>query len=256
MAKAPSVISRVIAILNSFSEHKAFVSIEELAELLDISVASAYRYASDLTEAGLLSRASGRYRLGPKIIELEYLIQSYDPVLKAGRELMDGLAEFTGCNVLLCNVYDDTLVNVLHVTGRNPIQITYTKGMRMPLFRGAQAHIVLAYMNRRKLKRLYETALADTTLATDALAIGADWRAFSKQLRDIRIDGYYISENQLDEGVTGIAAPVLGENQEIIGSLVLIVDGNNPSRMANKRLAGLVKESAQEISKRVERISI
>lgn len=255
MPKAPSVISRVVAILDAFSERKSLITIEEISAMLDISTASAYRYMSDLTQAGLLSRTSGSYRLGPKIIELEYLFQSYDPILQAGRDLMEGLAGFTGCNVLLCNVYDQALVNVMHVTGKHPIDVAYKKGQRMPIFRGAQAHILLAYMDIRKLKRLYESAIEDPAVAPDALAIGEDWRAFLKQIRQIRSRGYYVSEDQLQPGVTGIAAPVFGEKQEILSSLVLILRNDNPPSMSQSTLIELVAQGAKQISKRIEELS-
>lgn len=253
MPKSPSVISRVIDILNLFSEDKAVVTLDEVSAALGMSTPSTYRYTSDLCQAGLLSRsASGCYRLGPKIIELEYLIQSYDPILNAGRDLMERLAHFTGCNVLLCTVYEHTIINMLHVTGMRPIRLSYTKGMRMPLFRGAQAHIILAYMERRKLKRLYEAALADPTQRQDALSIGADWKAFSQALKGIRAQGHYISRHQLDADITGIAAPVFGENSDIVGSLVLIHASQHAPDMTDDTLTTLLRQSADEISKRLQ----
>lgn len=256
MSASPSVISRVMVILNLFRDCKPLVTIEEIASALGISTASAYRYASDLTQAGLLARTSGRYRLGPKIIELEYLIRSYDPIIRAARELMQGLAELTECNVLLCNVYDETIVNVFHVEGKHPIKLTYTKGLPMPLFRGSQAHIILAHMDRRKLKRIYEMAIKDPATAEDVTAMGKDWSSFSKNLKDIRARGYYISRGELDKEVIGIAAPVFGENQEIVGSLVLGMAASIPPRMSEKMLVGLVTQSANEITKRIEEFSM
>jgi len=252
MSKSPSVISRVIDILNLFSEDKVHISIGDISTTLNLSVASTYRYANDLQQAGLLLRSSsGHYRLGPKIIELEYLIQSYDPVLKASRDLMERLAAFTGCNVLMCNFYDATIVNMLHIAGKYPIKLSYTKGMRMPLFKGAQAHIMLAYMNKRRLRRLYDASIADPALRADVEAIGADWKSFNKSLKAIRSAGYFISCDQLDPDVTGIATPVFGENDEIVGSLVLIHSTSRAPDMARDRLAALVSQSAGEISKRL-----
>ena len=252
---SPSVISRVMSILNLFHERKPWITIEEIATALGVSAASAYRYASELTQGGLLSRTSGRYRLGPKIIELEYLIREYDPIIQAAHGLMHGLAELTGCSALLCNVYDGAVVNVAHIAGRRPLKLTYTKGLPMPLFRGSQAHIVLACMDRRKLKRLYEASVKDPALAADVAAIGADWRSFARKLKEIRALGYYISRSELDEGVTGIAAPVFGENQEIAGALVLSFDSAAPPTMSEETLVGLVVHGANEITRRIEQIS-
>ncbi|WP_151446129.1 IclR family transcriptional regulator [Lacisediminimonas profundi] len=252
MSKSPSVISRVTAILGLFGEGKPLISIDEISMTLGVSTATAYRYASDLMHAGMLSRTSGRYRLGPKIIELEYLIRAYDPIIRAGEDLMNTLAESTGCNALLCNVYDETIVNVFHATGKKPIPVIYTKGLPMPLFRGSQAHVVLAHMDRRKLKRLYDSSIGDPALRPDIDRIGADWTSFSRALRQIRSRGYYISRAELDQGVTGIAAPVIGEDQEILGSLVLIHHASAPPWMSEETLVELTIQNANEISKRIE----
>ncbi|GAB2904084.1 IclR family transcriptional regulator [Paralcaligenes sp. KSB-10] len=255
MANERSVISRVSTILNLFGEHKPLITIDEIAQALDASPASAYRYAADLVEAGLLSRLFGRYRLGLKLIELEYLISTCDPIIAAAHDLMDALARATGANVLLCNMYDHTLVNVAHVTGVQAIRLRYTKGLPMPLFRGSQAHVVVAHMERRRLKRLYEASLLDPLTRDDAMALGGDWKAFSRSLRQIRSQGYYISRGELDKGVVGIAAPVFGEHQEILGSLVLVTDERTPLQLPETALIELVVQNARQLSQRIEQLA-
>ncbi|MBV6304267.1 IclR family transcriptional regulator [Candidimonas humi] len=257
MAKANerSVISRVSAILNLFGVHKPLIGIEEIAQALEVSPASAYRYAADLVQAGLLSRLSGRYRLGLKIIELEYLISTCDPIIAAAHQPMEALARATGANVLLCNMYDSTLVNVAHVTGLRPVRVRYTKGLPMPLFRGSQARIVLAHMERRRLRRLYDAALQDPQTAADAQALGAGWRDFTRTLRAIRKQGYYISRGELDAGVTGIAAPVFGEQEEILGSLVLVTAIDAPPLLPEPALIELVVQNARHLSQRIGQLA-
>jgi len=256
-ANERSVISRVSAILNLFGEHKPLIGIEEIAQALEISPASAYRYAADLVQAGLLSRLSGRYRLGLKIIELEYLISTCDPIIAAAHQPMEALARASGANVLLCNMYDSTLVNVAHVTaGQRPVHVRYTKGLPMPLFRGSQARVVLAYMERRRLRRLYDAAQHDPQTAADTHALGAGWRDFTRTLRAIRKQGYYISRGELDAGITGIAAPVFGEQEEILGSLVLVTDAAAPPPLLPEAgLIELVVQNARHLSQRIGQLA-
>jgi DNA-binding IclR family transcriptional regulator len=247
----PSVIQRVMAILGLFSPGQTQITVEQIAEALAMSPASAYRYASELTQAGLLARSSGSFRLGPKIIELEYLIRHHDPVISAAQDLMEGLAELAGSDVLLCNFYEDAIVNVSHVRGRWPVQITYTKGLPMPLFRGSQAHVVLAHLDRRKLRRLYDDGIADPAVAADVQAMGADWTAFMATLKRIRDDGHYISRGELDDDVVGIAAPVFGAAGEIVSSIVVARSRAAPSKLSEESLLALVKQTARELSQRL-----
>lgn len=248
---ASSVIGRVIAVLNLFDKRRLAIGVDDIGSALGLSSASAYRYASELLAAGLLARSSSGYRLGPKIIELEYLIRTFDPILCAGEELMQAIASRTGHDVLLCNVYDETIVNVLHIPGVNPVRLTYTKGLPMPLFRGAQAKVVLAFMDRRKLKRLFERSIVDAAVSPDVRKIGRDWTAFSAALKQIRQRGHHVARGELDRGVVGIAAPVLGTDDEILGSLVVTVDARTTTAEEEEALVLLVVHNAALLSARI-----
>lgn len=248
------MIGRVSAILRLFGPDRALISVDDIGQALDISPASAYRYAADMVEAGLLSRLSGRYRLGMKIIELEYLISTGDPIIAAASDLMAELAQAAGGDVLLCNMYDQTLVNVAHVSAGKPIVLRYSKGLPMPLFRGSQAHVVLAFMERRRLKRLYEAALENPARRHDALVMGSDWTEFSRKLRQVRKQGHYISRGELDPGITGVAAPVFSDD-EILGSLVIVHDQADMAKADEAELARLTMAAAQRLSDRVRGIT-
>jgi DNA-binding IclR family transcriptional regulator len=143
------------------------------------------------------------------------------------------------------------MVNVHHIRGGQTLNITYTKGLPMPMFRGSQASIVLAHMERRKLKRLYEQAAQDPEQKAQLRHLGEDWQAFSKTLRQVRSQGYYISRGELDAEVTGIAAPIFGENGAVQASLVIVRDSAQPSRLSEAALINLTVQTAQEISARV-----
>ena len=114
----PSVLKRMAGILGLFSEDRSAITVDEVGQAIGVSPATAYRYVGELCDIGLLSRVSGQYVPGPKIIELEYLIRSFDPIIKAGEELMTALADMTGCHVLLSNIYGERIVNVFHVAGK------------------------------------------------------------------------------------------------------------------------------------------
>jgi DNA-binding IclR family transcriptional regulator len=242
-----SVLKRMASILNLFSEGRPAITVEEVEEAIGVSPATAYRYVGELCGIGLLSRVSGHYVLGPKIIELEFLIRSYDPVLKAGEEIMTGLADMTGCHVLLCNIYGEKITNVFHAEGKHPMKVTFTKGKPMPLFRGSQSRVILASMDRRKLRRIYDKNIGNSDLAE----IGEDWTSFSTALQRVRRQGYYISRKELDPDTTGIAAPVFNESGEVLGSLVLTFSSSRTPWLNETALVQIVIENAREISRRI-----
>lgn len=243
-ASDASVLGRMAVVLNAFSIEKPTLSVEEVASLVSVSDPTAYRYLGELCQSGLLSRRANHYVLGPKVIELEFIIRSSDPILQAGEDIMRGLAETTGCNVLLCNIYNETIVNVFHAPGRQPVDVTFTRGKPMPLFRGSQARAILSALDRRRVKRIFERHSEDH----DLKRIAASWDEFKALLQETRRRGYYISRDELDPNVTGIAAPVFDRDRSVLGSLVLAFASSNPPPISEKALAQIVVETAQSLS--------
>lgn len=249
-----SVLKRMAMILDLFSETNHSVTVEEISTALNVSMPTAFRYVADLCDIGLLAKMNGRYSLGPKIIELEYLVRYYDPIITTGEELMSGLADMTGCHVLFCRMYGTSLVNIFHAAGKQELNLVFSlfaKGRPLPQFRGAPAMSVMPFLESRKLKRLYETHKSEA----EVIRHGTDWTSFSETMRSIRKRGYYISQGELDEEANGIGAPVFSQKNEVIGSLTLAYKQSFLPWVSESALAQILVENAKEMSRRISNIT-
>src|SRR5690606_13469640 len=248
----PAVLKRVGAILELFSEDTPLITLNDLVRLLGISTPTAYRYVADLCDMGMLSRVSGCYTLGPKVLELGYLINKFDPILSASKALMSDLCTKSGCHVLFSKVYGQNLINIYYAKGSDLKDLNFVPGRKMPWFKGSQARSTLAYLDRRKLCRIYELNEGDS--ARDE--VGADWDSFCKELAQIRRAGHYISRGELDEGVTGVAAPVFDEENEVLGSLVLAFPTAAPPWVREELIANVVMDHARKITEAIANLTI
>jgi DNA-binding IclR family transcriptional regulator len=242
-----SVLKRVAAILELMTEDAPSTTVGDVEAALQVSPATAYRYLSELCEIGLLHRVSGVYAPGPKVLELGYLINTFDPMLQKTGELMAELSTRTGCHVLLSRLYGESLVNVFYVKAPALADIPFIPGRRLPLFRGSQSRAVLPWIERRKLKKIYEAHPDDPWRNT----IGETWPLFNAANAAVKRAGYYISRSELAEGVTGIAAPVFDESGEPLGALTLTFDSATPPWMGEELLIGIVTQNAELISQRI-----
>jgi DNA-binding IclR family transcriptional regulator len=239
-----SVVQRVADILNLFSDDRPQIELKDAEDVLGLSQATAYRYLREMHDAGLLSRVSGRYMPGPKMIELEFIIARYDPLLVAAKTPMRHLSEQTGCDVLLGRLYDIRVVNVASVLNSKAAELNFPPGRTVPLFRGSEARVVLAAMDGRTRRRVFDAGFADP----DRDRIGKDWNSFNATLQKNKRDGCYISRGELDHDVTGIAAPVFDGNDSVIGSIVIVMRAGWPLQMSEDDLVQAVKNSAEKIT--------
>ena len=112
-----SALTRLLQILDLFTLERPTVRVEEVVNNFDIVQSTAYRYLKELCDAGLLAQqGKGVYSLGRRIVELERLLQLSDPLLLAGREVMESLHdESTNRTFLLCAYYKDAALCVYKV---------------------------------------------------------------------------------------------------------------------------------------------
>ncbi|MEZ5652493.1 MAG: IclR family transcriptional regulator [Burkholderiaceae bacterium] len=211
-------LDRILSLLDSFGGGTPVATAEQLSARTGLPIATTYRYIRELSDAGLLVRLPRGYAPGPRIIEWDCMVRSHDPLLAESREVIRELVADTGLELLLSQLYGDKIVNVHyeHSAGNAPLELG--RGRVMPLFRGSTSRVILASMRSRQLRRLYDAHANDP----DVLRIGGDWRAFSRAMADVRKQGSAMTIGELRHRNVGIAAPIFGDANHVLGSLTLI----------------------------------
>lgn len=236
---------RAIGVLRLFTLEKPAWTVEEAAGALQVSASSAYRYFAALVEAGLLTTAaSGRYTLGPAIIQYDRQIQLTDPLLQVAKPVMADIARFApaGSTVLLCRIFGETVLCVHQVAeaGRQT-RVSYERGRPMPLFKGATSKIILAHLPPRDLRRLYEAHRAQIGAAW----LGDAWEAFRSTMARMRKAGHAVTHAEVDPDCIGIAVPILDDRRRVLGSLSFVIPA--AEQRAAPRLASLAQAGGREI---------
>lgn len=237
-----SQLDKVLQVLAAFSEARPVASAEEIALELDIPRTTAFRYLSQLCDSGLVSKQSGRYSLGPRIIQLDFLMRRSDPMLLAARSVMASLAAATHCSVLLSSLYGDQILNVHHEAGSDTTVFSYGRGRTLPLFRGAASRVILAHLTPARLRAIYAQHHGSAELGDQ------DWKSFSEAMRQSRRNGHYISQGEVDAGVTGIAVPVFNADKLVAGSLSLVFDSERAGLFNTDLLVRMLQQGGEAIN--------
>ncbi|WYX19669.1 helix-turn-helix domain-containing protein [Achromobacter xylosoxidans] len=181
-----STLKRALAILDLFSLATPVLTAEEIISKLSYSAPTGYRYIRDLSDLGYLLRMTGGgYKLGPRIIELDHLIIDGDPVLGVARPIMREVVDQVGGDVLLSVIHGLRILNIHHERGPDALGIPHGRGRAHPLFRGATAKTILAFLPRKDQRKLYEGHAADV----EAAGLGATQAEFIRHLDEIRVRG-------------------------------------------------------------------
>ena len=239
-----SSLSKLLGVLDLFGPQTLKIDPDTIAERMGLSRATVYRYVKDLCDAGLLTRVdAGSYGLGPRVIELDWMMRQYDPILLAGRELMHELSAQTGLAVFASVFYDGRIINTYIAEPSDTYHFSFGRGQPLPFFRGAQSKVLIAFQKSRRLRGLFDAHMANDPDSRD------DWAGFSKTVKKIRKDGYCLTHDELNLGLTGIAARIFQSDiDEVIGSLSVVGSTQSFRLLREETVVEMVMDTTRRIA--------
>lgn len=215
--------NKVLRVLQLFTPARPEWTVDTAAGELGFAQSTAYEYFRTLAEYGLIASVSpGRYILGPAVFELDMIARRSDPLLLAGRTALEAMVEKPPAPIvaLLCRLYKMKVmcIDQRASTGAD-FAVSYERGRLMPLFRGSASKVILANIERRRLRRIFEENRNEVAKAR----LGIAWEEFRSNLRRIRSQGFCITRGELDSGLLGLSAPLLTCAGESLGSFSLVL---------------------------------
>lgn len=240
-----SSFSRGLSVLELFNEQTLSVHLDEVVDFLGTSRATAYRYLASLCDVGLLSPANGGvYVLGPRVIELDRIMQIGDPLLTAGRQVMRELSGEKCLNMLLASYFRNSIMCVDIAWPDPETPALFERGKPMSLFRGAMAKIILANLSpyqQRNLALNYPDEIKQAGL-------GGSWPEFRTKLAKIGRQGYSITREEMMPHSGGISAPIFDSDGKVLGSITIVLAGSEFPSTDFEELAQWITDAGRRAS--------
>jgi DNA-binding IclR family transcriptional regulator len=226
---------RLVSILQGYNRK---VSLQELANALNVSKSSVHRLLATLSRLELVTRdAGGRYQAGPKMKELSAHVWSEADVRTVALPHMEQLRDASRETVSLH--VRDGLTHVVVEQCESPYEVRWMRrvGRVYPLVRGANASVLLAFLPPAEAQAI----LARTRRSPDVGPTEDDLRrirraGYALQARGNPIDGYVL------------AAPVFARGNVLIGSLCISGPNTRFDSPAAERYSQLLLQKAQLVS--------
>ncbi|MFV9473507.1 IclR family transcriptional regulator [Advenella sp. RU8] len=220
--KSPSSLARMLMVLDFFTEATPVWSVEDIAQKLEVSIPTCYRYMKMLVEAGWLAHQSEScYTFGPRILVMDYYVRQSDPVLQASVPLMQGLVAKTGFECVLSAFYGDRVLDSHHEKSDGKTFLSYGRGMPRPLFRGGAPKVILSHLPSRQLRKIYDGHINELKNA----GMPEDWNGFRTYYQGIKKQGFYYSAGELESHLGALAVPIEKQGQPgVWGAMSLVAE--------------------------------
>jgi DNA-binding IclR family transcriptional regulator len=246
-ATAVQSVDRAAAILEILARDGE-AGVTEVARELDVHKSTASRLLAALDRRELVTQdaARGKFRLGMGIVRLAGAASARLDVVQESRPVCRALAQQVGETVNLAILSGRDALYLDQAAGPAALSPHNWAGRRIPLHATSDGKVLLAYLPEDELAASLVPPLARFTERT--ITAVAEFPAL---LAEVRRRGYATAADELEAGLTAIAAPV--RNAE--GTVIASVSASGPSfRIPADRvpaLAAAVRRAADEISRRL-----
>jgi DNA-binding IclR family transcriptional regulator len=185
------------------------LGVSEIAARTGLVVSTAHRLLASLADRGYVRQAAahGRYALGLKVLELAGRIQARTAALTAlARPHVEGVREATGETTSLVVLDGDRVVYADQVAGRHSVRMFTELGSSVLAHTTASGKAMLAYQPGETIARLYPREREPFERLTPRTHTTLE--SLRHDFVRIRRRGYAVDNEEHEEGVSCVAAPV------------------------------------------------
>jgi DNA-binding IclR family transcriptional regulator len=225
------------------------LGVSEVAARTGLVVSTAHRLLASLADRGYVRQSSthGRYRLGLKVLELAGGEQAQTAALcAAARPHLEHIQSATRETTNLVILVGDRVVYVDQVAGRHSMRMFTELGSSALAHTTGSGKAMLAYRPAQTIATMYSRArepferLTPRTLTTLA--------SLSEEFTRIRRRGYALDDEEHEEGVSCVAAPVFDDTGTAFAAISISAPTSRLVHADTNELGRLLRQQAAEVS--------
>ncbi|MBO0845866.1 MAG: IclR family transcriptional regulator [Nocardioides sp.] len=207
-------VDRALTILEVLAR-AGVAGVTEVAAELDVHKSTAFRLMSTLECHDLVEQTGdrGKYRLGVGILRLAGATTARLDVVQEARQICRRLAAATGETVNLAVLSGHSALYLDQVAGSSALQSHNWVGQHIPLHATSNGKVLLSELDGTRLKEVLGSlpSYTDRTITKKA--------PLMQELAEVRERGYAIAVDELEQGLTAVAAPIRNAHSDIIASM-------------------------------------
>ncbi len=241
-----ATLAKGLAVLGSFDRQRPAMTLSQAADIAGLSRATARRILRTLAELGYVVQNGRQFSLSPNILKLGFAYlatQSWiDQAIPLMRELCAEFEESCSAAIL----QGTEIVYVARIPAKRIMSVGLAVGSRLPAFHTALGRVQLGYLDDAEIwRRLKSLPISPHTPSTIT-----DRKALVDRVRDDRIQGFSIVDEELERGLRAIAVAVVDRRGEAIAALNVSTHSTRTTRNEMRdRFLPRLKSVAAHIAK-------
>src|SRR3954463_1217690 len=189
--------------------------VTEIAAELGVHKSTAFRLVATLESHGMVEQNEerGKYRLGVGVLRLAGATTARLDVVQEARPICRKLAADSGETVNIAVLSDRSALYLDQVAGQSALQSHNWVGQHIPLHATSNGKVLLSELDEQRLGEVLGTLSRYTPLTITRKG------PLLRELAEVRERGYAVAVDELEQGLTAVAAPIRNAHGDIIASM-------------------------------------
>jgi IclR family pca regulon transcriptional regulator len=210
-------LDRGLAVIRAFDADNPELSLSDVARLTGLTRAAARRFLLTLVELGYMHTDGRKFALRPRILELGYAYLSSLTLPEAATPHLDRLVEQVHESSSVSVLDGGEVVYIARVSTRRIMTIAINVGTRFPAYATAMGRVLLAGQSNDWI----DSYLASTQLKPLTTRTIVDSAKLRAELLRIRTHGWALVDQELEDGLRSVAAPIRDADGEVVAAVNL-----------------------------------
>lgn len=237
-------LSKGLALLRLLGAGAERLTMQEVAEQLDVTRAAARRLLLTLEHNGYVVQDGRHFALTPRVMELGYAYFASMSLPQMARPYLQQLCEGLGESCSLGVLDAESVVLVAREEPRQLLRVDMALGRRMPAYAHSLGRVLLAGLDDSAL----QAYLAGATLHKLTPFTVSSRTTLARTLRQVRADGYCVLVSELVDGYAGISVPLRDQSGKVVAGLGFsMVLGSRDQAHLEARFLAPLREAAARI---------
>ncbi|HVA38862.1 MAG TPA: IclR family transcriptional regulator [Candidatus Dormibacteraeota bacterium] len=209
-------VDRTLDVLEALATRRSATGISELSHIVGLHVSTVHRLLATLVDRGYVRQdpETARYHLGARIFSLSTAAEVHLDLRLLGRPYLERLMRATSETSNLVTLADEEICYLDQVESNYLVKMFTQPGMRAPLYCTGSGKVCMAFLSEEQRHALLSQRMRPRTVHT---LVERD--QIEKELAEIRRQGYGFDNEEMEEGVRCVAAPVFDRRGQVIGAL-------------------------------------
>jgi DNA-binding IclR family transcriptional regulator len=208
MSESIRAVERALDVLQCFTSQSPELTMSQISSRIGINKSTVHRLLSTLERKRFVERdpSTGLYKPGLRLLQIASLAMEQNDLRRLAAPFLQDLCNQFRENVNLSLLDGADVVYLGVVESSQRVKLAAIPGQRLPAFCTASGKAILAFLPEENVKRILERGMPAYTQHTLASP-----EIFWEDIRHVRELGFAIAEQEFEDGINAVAAPICNQ---------------------------------------------